>query len=331
MWFTNNLYQEIIIKKCKKYNKLKIISGYASAEFLERVLNEVGNVFIDLYIGMSQEGISISSHLKYKELCEKYQKVNVFYQISGQPTHIKIYQFYGVFSSDTYIGSANFSENGFFNNNELLMLSNDDFTQLFNEQANKSMSCTNSEIEKYINFYQEPILETNENQENNNIQIDIEETKGEESINNKLTFDKKISNFNKRFGIKSTNGGIVLPIVTDKYANKKWDKTGVNSVLVNKKSNLIKSNMHSLNDDFQSEEFKVVTYDGQIYNAKLGGKFNRELYVEDWNFYYEIAKIVKLDDGEPISEKTLVEFGFSSFYFEKRDEKTYLMTLIKDF
>ncbi|WP_323707118.1 phospholipase D family protein [Mammaliicoccus vitulinus] len=337
MWFSDNLYQTIILKNCDSYNKLKIISGYASPTFLEKVLNDVSNVFIELYIGMAQEGISYSSHKKYQELCFKYKKLQVFYQKNGKPTHIKIYQFYGVFSSDTYIGSANFSENGFMNNNELLIQSNEDFSILFNHQFKRSISCTDVDVEKYIKFYKENLEDINASEYSpsekhyGNENIVEEYTKNNEELDNNISFNNKITNFNKNFGIKVTSNGTTLPIVTDKNANQLWNKTGINSVLTNKKSHLIKSNMHSLKEEFQSEEFKVIAYDGYIYNAKLGGKFNRELYIENWNFYYEIARIIKLDDGEPISEKKLEYLGFTSFYFEKKEENIYLMTLIKDF
>lgn len=327
MIFDEYLYKRVILRNLEKYSKLKIISGYASSTFLEGMLSQVGDICLDLYIGMSQEGISKSNHDKFKELNYNNENINIYYQIKGDSTHIKLYHFYGVSSSVNYIGSANFSENGFKRNNELLIETNEDCSRFFERQYKNSLLCTDKRIEEFITFYDEKyeFLENEDYIKNKEVPNSPNEENNSENIH------EKIEIFNKNFNVNVTIPGISLPIVTDEKANSFWWQTGINSVFINKESHLIKSNKHSLSELFPKVNFKVIAFDGKTYRAELKGNFNRELHIENWNFYEEIAKIIGLKERRPIEKEDLIEVGFNSFYFIKKEENVYIMTMINDF
>ena len=42
---------------------------------------------------MSQEGIITENHNKYIQIMNKHDRVNVYYQVIGELTHIKLYSF----------------------------------------------------------------------------------------------------------------------------------------------------------------------------------------------------------------------------------------------
>ncbi|EJD5718177.1 TPA: NgoFVII family restriction endonuclease [Staphylococcus pseudintermedius] len=312
-----SLYSEVIEKNFENYSKLKIISGYASSNFLEYVVSNTNKVIIDLYIGMSQEGVSFNEHQKFQTLCKSYPHINVFYQYKGKLTHIKLYNFYGVQSSIAYVGSANFTENGFVNNRELLIRSEENFDYLFDTQVQNSIHCNDKDVESYINFFDDEI--------NINIEDDEKET------NVKSALHEIIRNFNEKHNIRDLSNGYLLPIVTDEKANKLWYQTGVNGVFHNGCSYLRKANNHSLKEFFTIEEFKIIAYDEKYYNAKLKGNFYRELHIDGWDFYDEIFKWLNLTSEVAINHTHLNDLGYTSFYFEKKEDDVYLMTLVNDF
>ncbi|PCF85977.1 phospholipase D family protein [Staphylococcus intermedius] len=301
---SDSLYSKVIVSNFEKYSKLKIISGYASSAFLEYVLNNANKVIIDLYIGMSQEGVSLNEHQRFQSLCKSNPNVNVFYQYKGKPTHIKLYVFYGIKSSTTYVGSANFTENGFVNNRELLVQSEESFNYLFDIQSQSSIHCNDQNVGNYINFF-------NDDKVVNSEKDDVD---AEKEINVESDLQRMVQKFNEKHDIRDLSNGYLLPIVTDENANKLWNQTGVNGVFHSGDSYLRKANNHSLKEFFTIDEFKIIAYDGKCYDAKLKGNFYRELHVEGWNFYDELFKWLDLNSKLPINHTHLRELGYTSFY-----------------
>ena len=109
MLFNNDLYKKIICKEASRFNYLRIISGYGSADFLRRVNRDFPELQIDLFIGMYKEGFSINSHKKFIEIMTEYPDVQVYYQYEGKSTHIKLIEFSDKMKRSTYVGSDNFT------------------------------------------------------------------------------------------------------------------------------------------------------------------------------------------------------------------------------
>lgn len=342
----NSLFQEVFESNLKKYKCIRIVSGYASASFLEDLLKIKNDLKVDLYIGMTHEGISIQNHELFKNITKKLKNVNVYYQVKGKPTHIKLYEFYNGKDKRQYVGSANFSENGFYKNNELLVETYLNTQDIFNLQNENSLLCLDENIESYILFYEEVVVNNkddlsqelekveNENKEvednkgiddldGTNIQIDDDKPEKEGTIT-------KIKKFNLKNNITKPIRNFMLPIVTDKKANLLWHKVGINNIFSDGDPCLVRSNQRSLKDILPTS-FKIQMYDGKTYDAMLKGKFGKELHIEGWNLYSEIAKIIGLTEKRPINHEDLHKLGFSDFYLVKKEEGFYIMTLINNF
>ncbi|OTO30526.1 phospholipase D family protein, partial [Enterococcus sp. 3C8_DIV0646] len=153
---TDKLYERIFINEYKQSTQLRVISGYASPEFLERVLREFCGK-ISLYIGMSEhDGIAIKNHQRFVELCNRFgSRLKVYYQIEGPPSHMKLIEFTSLTTKSTYIGSANFSENGFFKQREVMTKVDSFNDSIFTYQELISRLCLDPDIDIFIPFYED--------------------------------------------------------------------------------------------------------------------------------------------------------------------------------
>ncbi|PTG20647.1 NgoFVII family restriction endonuclease [Staphylococcus chromogenes] len=334
----SSLFQEVFESNLKKYKSVRIVSGYASASFLEDLLKINNDLKVDLYIGMTHEGISIQNHELFKKMSEKLNNVKVYYQVKGKPTHIKLYEFYNGIDKCQYVGSANFSENGFYKNNELLVETYLNTQDIFNLQNENSLSCLDENIESYILFYEENVEKIKDDLSQEPEKVGNEDIDDLDVTNTQIDDDKlenettitKIKKFNLKNNITKPIRNFMLPIVTDKKANLLWHKVGINNVFSNGDPCLVRSNQRSLKDILPTS-FKIQMYDGKTYDANLKGKFGKELHIEGWNLYSEIAKIIGLTEKRPINHEDLLKLGFSDFYLVKKEEGFYIMTLINNF
>ena len=122
-----DLYKEALIAPSESdCNKLYIVSGYASATFARRHIVELERlqreVEVNLIIGMPSNK---NDHLAFVSLHSEFKgKFNGFYLQNSPPVHSKVYSWY----SDTkgvlgYAGSANYSQYGFFEEQQMNQLS----------------------------------------------------------------------------------------------------------------------------------------------------------------------------------------------------------------
>ena len=127
---TDNLYKQILIDPASSGNdELFIVSGYSSATFLSRHLNEImqinPEIRLNLLIGMHQKRNDHSAYLNIKNL---YPNCFYGYYYSGRPgVHSKTYSWVkdGV-PNIGFSGSANYSQYGFFNTMQQNQMVEDD-------------------------------------------------------------------------------------------------------------------------------------------------------------------------------------------------------------
>lgn len=323
-----DLYTSILKENAIESIELKIISGYASPSFLERVLKDFPKLKISLYIGMTDEGISFNNHFKFREIQMRTDTL-IFYQsnkLNGlSPTHIKVYEFSNRKTNKVFVGSANFTENGFVNNRELLVEISDSLDKLFDEQQQNSVSCLDENITDYINFTKE---------KNNEISIEnpIEEIHiGDTNLvisKLKTGRSKALNYFGGNIDYRYLQY-FSLSIALNSSTNNRWKISGINGVLDEKESVL----MHSLDGymyDLFEENAKITIYtdDGKVLNAQLIGKYNKELTLIGEDTWYDyIIDRLGIDHGIPLSNENLSQIRCSNLEFERIGELEYLMWL----
>lgn len=134
------------------FDTVQISSGYASPEFLVFILNKFPNLSIDLTIGMiPKDKIFKSNHSAFVDLMSRYPKLTVSYVTSPQPNHSKIYHWLHSQTNETktFVGSANFSINGFLINQETMLQSNEVTIQDLSTNLSTTL-CTSEEATSFV-------------------------------------------------------------------------------------------------------------------------------------------------------------------------------------
>jgi len=340
--YTDNLYKFIIQENAPYFPELRILSGYGSAPFLRKVATEFPNLKIDLYLGMTLQGVSQQNHDEYCKLMNQNSNLRVFYQIKGIQSHVKLIEFKTKNSSRVFVGSANFTENGFVNQRELMTEVSSEVNGLFDFQKDLSIECTFQDITEYILFFQES-ASTIENQEmnselSNSESNNIRETDMEVAEKTKLiqkTTGKKhhptIQNLRAQVNYSYYNK-FSLEIVLDENNNPRWLDTGINSWVNGKTPVLTQTPKVSFDKLFPVEKIvEVFADDGNQYKGKLTGRFNGSFMLINGNFYEYIKKNIGLKEYRAISREDLLDFGYTELHFERIDELKYIMTFgLKD-
>jgi hypothetical protein len=127
-----DMYNEVLIRPgLEGADSLKIISGYATSvmasDHLEDLHKKHLNINISLLVGMCpSDGISLSNHRGFQSIVES--KIIAFkgrfscsYIYKAPSVHSKLYIWYkGNNIYKTFIGSANYTRNAFYNHREIL-------------------------------------------------------------------------------------------------------------------------------------------------------------------------------------------------------------------
>lgn len=143
----DNLYNPTLLEPVitGTANKLYIVSGYASATFARRHIIDLkqasDNFEINLIIGMPS---AKSDHVAFLMLHNEFKgKFKGYYLQSQPPVHCKAYSWFK--NDNPYIGfagSANYSQSGFFSDQQLNQLSNDspiEIKNLYDELLRRSI------------------------------------------------------------------------------------------------------------------------------------------------------------------------------------------------
>lgn len=314
----HDLYESILAKNGKNSRRLRVIAGYASSGFLRRVKKDFPELEIELYIGMYKDGISLNDHHEFMNLCSEFNDVSVFYQVREKPTHIKLIEFSSDYSSKVYVGSANFSDNGFFKHKELMINIYYDASSLFDIQLSKSLKCDNKNIRDFIKFY------LDNNSDKKTVIVDDDKTPHE-------TLKEDVKNYMYRYSTGGEpielNNSFKLELVLEEEYNPHWEKTGINAWTNGKTPHLLQTPKDFFDKIFPvGKVFKIVT-DEFVFEAELGGDFNRELVFLNGDIYEYIRGKIGLKEKRAISRKDLVEYGQTSLRFVKVRDGLYEMTL----
>lgn len=307
----------MIDRQFRESDHVTILSGYSSGSFLNKVLNDSPLLKMDLYLGMTQEGISKSSHEIFKKITAKNPNINVYYQVLGRPNHMKIYSlFRNGIQFKAYVGSANFTENGFEYNKEILIESDMSFDDIFDEQKQNSLICTDANIDKCVNIYDTAIEDVNIDHEiSGNTQL---------SGHSKKTYhrrqDRLISLRNK-INHKYFNE-FELEVIN--YNDKNWATTGINSGFHGQEPHLPIGTKLFMERVFPNDtEFTIETVEGRLYKVSSSQENRNSLFFVDMNIYDYFKKRIGLQGRRPISRHDLDEANCSLIRFTRMDEYKY--------
>lgn len=123
---TDNLFQTLIMTPYSEgKRKLKILAAYASPTFIHHILYALEKVDIELTIGMiKQDPITIWEHKQYLKMANSTKRLNVQYYMGDKPIHSNIILWEEISFFDeplAFIGSANFTRNGYINYQETMI------------------------------------------------------------------------------------------------------------------------------------------------------------------------------------------------------------------
>jgi len=323
MYYVTNLYENIIKKNASNNIKIRVLSGYSSANFVNLVLKDFPHIQIELYIGMAFQGIKKKDHVKYKEMSDK-QNLNVFYQVDGIPNHMKVLEFSNQANElTTFVGSANFSQQGFLFHKELMTLQKRVPNELFENQYNQSMSCLNPNVEKYINFYQD-----------NGDSLDYAEFLNRHTLLNETSDKMEPDNLGRsekwreiRFSTNIVYYNTFYVEILPSMNNEVWKYSGINSWVNSGEPVLIQTPRLMFDQVFpENDVFYIYTDDGLEISATLSGHFNKYLKFNNVNIYEYVKKRIGIHNKRPIHYMDLLSYGCTNFYFERIEKNIFLMS-----
>jgi hypothetical protein len=158
-----DLYNEVLVKPCREgADTLKIISGYATSamasDHLEDLHKNHLDVRVSLLVGMCpSDGLSLSNHHGFQSIASS--KVDTFknhfscsYIYKRPPIHSKLYVWYRDKQLyKAFIGSANYTQNAFYHQREVLAeihdTNIDEYCQIVEKE---SIFCNQPEAEELI-------------------------------------------------------------------------------------------------------------------------------------------------------------------------------------
>lgn len=297
-----NLY-EAIIGTNSNAEKMRVISGYASPVFLRRVKRDYPSMKIELFIGMSQKGINKKNHDEYIGICKDFNDIDVYYQVSGNYTHRKIVEFNYINRQKVYIGSANFTENGFIKQKELMVNIHYNVNDLFVLQKEMSVKCQDERVPDLIPLYNEDL--------NSNVESEEEVDNTQEDLKSHL-----INGSIQRHANYQDNT-FDIEIVFDSKFDPHWESNGINAWTDNKVPYLLQTPKQFFDTIFPRDSiFKIITNEF-IFEARLQGDFYRELVILNGNIYEYVREKIGLIERRPITREDLLEYGNTKFRFTK--------------
>ncbi|MCD6322013.1 MAG: NgoFVII family restriction endonuclease [Clostridiales bacterium] len=169
MYF-ENLYEEILINPLLQndFNKLLIVSGYATAAMSFHYLNELRekskDIKLHLIVGMtSKDGLTSSNHNGFKKLAtdEFSNKFRCSYITSNPPVHSKVY----IWCRDdkpvlAFAGSANYTQTAFclHSQRETMTSCNPNSSaDYFKMLLKETVFCEHPEAEEFITIYRDSL------------------------------------------------------------------------------------------------------------------------------------------------------------------------------
>ena len=297
----NHIFESVFLKNVGQIKKIRILTGYTSGKFLKFFVDEFPNIPIEVYIGMSQLGIKKSDHEVYQMLSQA-SNFYLYYQIVGNNTHIKLFEIEYYDHIETYVGSANFSASGMFEQNEVMTFVDSNNDSLFLKQFNQSVAVSDQRATELLLDDNETYIGTDD--------LSITEKKLDQyrRMCNPYTVSfRRNSIFLNKFKV---------PLVTETLNCKIHNKDG--------KTIIRFPSSFRARTKFPIDKNISLFYENMELQCAIDGKFNSELQFENQN----LAEILlsKLRCSFDLLEEELIAYGASDILFERINETEYIIS-----
>lgn len=225
---------------------------------------------------------------------------------------------YSLYDNDqlytSFVGSPNFTENGFMHNQEILVESPLSFQSLFDTQYSNSMICTDKKIKKYIKIYNLSAENVEDEEEN--------KTDSSRSNYNKAPFkiDRLIQARN-RASYKYYDE-FELEIIKSNELN--WAITGINSGFNDQVPHIpIGTKLFHEDKIPRDIDFTIETNNGEVFKVFSSSSDRGALFFRDTNIYEFIKNKVNLNERRPISRLDLEKANCTHVEFIRLDKLKY--------
>lgn len=312
-----DLYKRTLIDPSPKSDQLFIVSGYASAIFARRHLKDVlvhsPELTINLIVGMSGKR---NDHLAFVQLHDEFKdRFKGYYYDESPQVHCKVYGwFHGNTSVEGFAGSANYSQYGFFENQQRNQLSHESpelIRDLYEELLPKSVYIPDSAV--HLPVGHEPVLALGDVQPGQ-VLWEVPDVR------------VRISFLDEQGNLPYTplNWGIRLEKVVKKGVVT-YKKRAANQAYLS----LIKDSTKVGFLPPRAIRFTMVTDDGQSFDCVRAQDGDKAIHTTDDNSI--LGKYLRgrfgVPDGEVITKEHLLKYGRTDFSIEKLDEETFLLDL----
>lgn len=306
---TDNLFEKILINPPISYGskKLAVISGYATANMAERhmeILQNAGqSIEIDLIIGMTKrDGINQAQHLAFQKLASEGafgSTLKCRYVNRYQPVHSKVYSWKDDQDNPikTYVGSANYTMNGFGKSQIETMdeIDGGGFNDLFDRISQHCVECTSDLAETHVYDVKNIINPKPDNKTQNPEQIELS------------LLDSRTGKTHKKAGL---NWG----------QRQGRDK---NQAYIPVPADIGRSGFFP----DVAEQFTVITDDNLPFIFVRAQDRGKALHTTQNNALLGeyLRKRMGLPSGQYITKNDLVKYGRLNITFTKLDDETYFM------
>lgn len=308
----NDLYKRIVVKNSPKYNRLRVITGYSSASFIKKVLNDFPNLELTIYIGMARQGIFDGDHYSYCQLVEG-GNAKIYYQVESPDTHQKILEFRNANNDHIgYVGSANFSENGFEVQREAMAIVNEDLTNVFKDEEDLCLLCTDPKVRKLISISKDEMrYHVDMPKKTEHPQNDFNKN-SEQFFDNSSYFISEDAEF--RYDFKAQ-------LIPDQYDQL---DSGINA----DPSYIYLTDIY--NDTLSKKDFFYLNIAGHDHKAYCGGVLDHYIMLRDGNIGNEIRRMLNIPANKKVDLNILKKAGCTKVALSLSGQNKYILELIKE-
>ncbi len=309
----SNLYSSVLLKPCLNgANEIFIVSGYASATFTKRhildLLEKSGPASkVNLIIGMPKKK---TDHQGFLSLLNSHPDNFYGYYYEGKPNvHCKMHSWFeGDSPKEAFSGSANYSQYGFYEENQVNQITNDDPIEIrdyYHELLQSSVSIKDAVVKGRLSYRKGGLADSL-------LPGEIEWIEEDKMV--------KISFLSKN-GIVPPKSGLNWGQRLAKHGNQREPSQSYLSIRKDARKK-----------GFLPEEgftFTMLTDSGIALDCTVqqdGRKAVSTTYSNSTLGKY-IRKKIGIDDGSLISVEDLERYGRTDFVLSKIDEETFLFDM----